>query len=169
MSNLLSRGQRAGIVVGVELRLVIIVFAFLATVGGLLLAALLPSYVVMRTSAAALSVTQAASTTDQTQTVTDTQALIAQLATVAGTSSPAQLAAETIAARPKGVTISRVTYTRGSPSTLVVVGVAARREDVNAYKSTLAQNPVFSSVTVPINALVGVDDGAFTLTASGGF
>jgi hypothetical protein len=106
---------------------------------------------------------------DQTKLVNDAQALVVQLGAVAATSSPARTVADVVAKRPKGVTLSRIVYTAGTPATLELTGAATQREQVSAYRALLASDSRFASVNVPINALLGADNGNFTITISGRF
>jgi hypothetical protein len=106
---------------------------------------------------------------DQTKLVNDAQALVVQLGAVAATSSPARTVADVVAKRPKGVTLSRIVYTAGTPATLELTGAATQREQVSAYRALLASDSRFASVSVPINALLGADNGNFTITMTGRF
>lgn len=106
---------------------------------------------------------------DTVQAIAGAQALLTQLSLLAPTSSPASIAAEIVGKRPKDVTITHITYARSVPGVIVVSGKTTRRDAVNEYRSILATNPLFTSVSVPINALVGTQDGTFSLTVNGQF
>lgn len=51
---------------------------------------------------------------------------------------------------------------------ITITGVASR-DDVNAFREALIQEPTFKSVAIPVAALVGAREGNFTMTLSGDF
>ncbi len=110
-----------------------------------------------------------ASDTELVRSVADSQALLAQLAALGATSTPAAVVADIVAKRPKDVAITHITFSRNVPQAIVISGKTARRDAVNEYRSALASDTRFSSVSVPINALVGTQDGSFSLTVTGTF
>ncbi len=169
MSNLLP--NEAKIEVWSDTRSRILVGVGLSFFAGAVLAgaALAPSFLIMHGIQVKTSDEKADPTADQTQAILDAQALLSQISAVESTTSPAKIAAQAIAARPRGVTLTHVVYNAGTPATLMLVGNAPRREDVNAYRTALSADPRFSSVSVPINALVGTENGDFTLTITGSF
>lgn len=169
MSNLLPNDVRAEAWSRTRAR-ILIGFASVLMVGAILAAgALSPSFLIMHGVQVSNSKERADAPADDTQAIIEAQALLSQLSLVESTSSPATVAAQAVAARPKGVTLSHIVYNSGTPSTLMLVGKASRREDVNAYRAALAADTRFTSVSVPINALVGADNGDFTLTITGTF
>ncbi len=70
---------------------------------------------------------------------------------------------ETLAARPQGVTVDRIRYESGKPSQLVLSGYAPRYA-VNHFRTALTDTGKFTSVSVPVGALVGTDDSGFSVT-----
>ena len=130
--------------------------------------ALVPSAVVARSALmqAAQEAAAPGSRSEDGQALVEAQALLYQMNTLLGTSTPVALIADVLAKRPPKTTVNHVTYT---PGTLVFSGAAERRDDVNAFRATVAADARFSGVAVPINALVGVEDGAFTMTLTGSF
>lgn len=71
--------------------------------------------------------------------------------------------------RPGGVDIERVQYKSGASGQIIVTGLSEAREPVNDFRASLVSEGVFSSVSVPVAALVGALDGRFTMTLSGDF
>ncbi|TSC87038.1 MAG: hypothetical protein G01um10148_143 [Parcubacteria group bacterium Gr01-1014_8] len=83
--------------------------------------------------------------------------------------SPVEMIAEAYALKPAGVTVGGATYTKGTPNTITLVGVAKTRDDVGAFRDVLAKDARFEKVSVPVAALVGALEGNFTITISGQF
>ena len=99
-----------------------------------------------------------------------TNTLLSQLApiTLASTTlSEAIISA--VGARPTGISIDQVTYSAGKTATLVLYGSAKSTAQISAYRAALASSTIFTSATVPVNALIGAEDGRFTLTLTGNF
>lgn len=132
---------------------------------------LVPAYAVARTAFVANSAKQDASdsTGAQEKALADAQAMLSQLGSFVATSSAARVTADVLALKPKGVRIDGISYAAGSPSMLTLKGESADRDLVKEYRFALSADPRFVSVTVPISALVGTDDGTFTITISGRF
>ncbi len=96
--------------------------------------------------------------------------LLAQLAPLANaTSSPTEGLAHLILARPKGITIDRIVYSAGRPSSLIVTGLSDKRETINAFRDALQHDATFGNVNIPISDLVGATNGKFTITLTGTF
>lgn len=96
-----------------------------------------------------------------------TQGLITQLNPVANaTSSPTDALSLALAQKPAGLSITTITYARDK-STILLTGISQRREAVNALRDALEATKRFSSVTVPVSALVGAQEGRFTITLTG--
>lgn len=79
------------------------------------------------------------------------------------------LIARAYALRPSGITIERMTYAAGTRGEITIVGTALSREHVSTYRAALAAESAFTSVSVPVAALVGASLGRFTVTLSGEF
>ena len=88
---------------------------------------------------------------------------------LAASSSPADVIATVLAMRPAGVRVDQVIYTAGNPTSLIVNGSADTNIEISDYRSLLATYPTFTSVSVPVGALVGTDGGRFSLTIFGKF
>lgn len=71
--------------------------------------------------------------------------------------------------RPKGVTISNINFSRGDLTTIIMSGEAPSRDEINAYRAILLQDPRYASVSVPLGALAGSEDGHFSVTITGMF
>lgn len=135
---------------------------------------LLPSYVMlsvhgpMRTGVGP-TLSQADRTADQAA-VTHTNAAISLLLPLINASSTSMgTIQQAVSLRPVGVRIDGISYIKGTPASLMIVGSAGSPSLVSAYRTALAANPIFDSVTVPVGALVGTDGGRFSITISGTF
>lgn len=78
------------------------------------------------------------------------------------TSSVVADISQALSERPAGVSIDHITYTADNRQ-LTLSGTAAR-EKLNAYRDMLAGHERFSSVSVPVSALVGTGGGHFAIT-----
>ena len=141
-------------------------------VGGALLAsiALIPSLIAVRSAENALAAEihelSPQAKDDQTKQ-TRAQALLLALGPIAqATTSPSTTLSSALGLRPAGVTVSSISYKKGE---ITLTGVAQNREGVSDYRDALQGIGIFKSVTVPVAALVGTQEGRFTMTLTGNF
>jgi energy-coupling factor transporter transmembrane protein EcfT len=133
--------------------------------------AILPAYVSVRVARAALDSTNQGVGTeslgeDQAAAVR-TQGLITNLSPIANaTTSPVDALMTALAQKPAGISITTFTYTSGT-KTLLLTGTSQQREAVNAFRDALEASGRFGSVAVPVAALVGAQEGRFTVTLGG--
>lgn len=135
--------------------------------------AILPAYISINVSRAALE----SSTEAETQSPSEDQAaakqaqgLITLLTPLAiATSSPATALETALSQKPVGVSITSISFVGGAKRTLMLSGISSRREAVNQFRDALEKTGLFSSVAVPVAALVGTQDGRFTVTLTGTF
>lgn len=85
---------------------------------------------------------------------------------VLATTTPSGTLIAALGAKPTGVSVTGINYSKGQ---LVLSGVSRDRQAVNDYLEALEADARFSSVSVPVAALVGTQDGRFTITLSGQF
>ncbi|MBI4133278.1 hypothetical protein HY478_01560 [Candidatus Uhrbacteria bacterium] len=97
------------------------------------------------------------------------QLLTRELSTIASSTSAVETVEAVVDARPPKIFISSINYIRGNPGTITVGGSAPSREEISAYRTTLAKDPRFKSVTVPLGILTGAEGGRFSITLSGTF
>lgn len=174
MSNVLPNAYRKRVIRSARARFVI-VGALVMGAGALIaILALLPAFLSVYLPRTALSnspVPQDAAQTDTARkTVAETHALIDALKPLTRDTSPFSNVMQAIfKALPEGVKVTSVNYTAGDPGSVTVSGSTQRRESVNAYREALAEDERFTSVTVPVAALVGVLSGNFTITLTGAF
>lgn len=170
MSNLLPSDLRMNAWRTTRSRMLIATASLLLVTAAIAAIALLPSLLVFAVTRSDSGVsTRSQESAQDTQSLADAQILVAQLSPILATSTPARITADVIAVRPKGVSIEHVVYSGGTPARLVVSGTATNRDAVNEYRATLSTDTRFTSVTVPINALVGSSDNSFSLTLTGAF
>ena len=134
------------------------------------LIALLPAFISVRIAGAALQ----KSDSEVAPQVREDQkkqgraiALVNALLPIAtATTSPSQAAITAISLKPAGMRINSLSYKKG---TVVVIGIADKREAISAYRDALEKSGQYTSVAVPIAALVGSQEGRFTITLTGAF
>ncbi len=147
----------------IVLSLVLIVLAVLAFV------ALLPSFVALESntlSAAELD-KQGVSAADSLKSMQKSQLLLTTVSPlIYSTSTPTAAMTKIIELRPKGATIQKIRYS-GSSRTIQVAG-SANREALTAYRTALESDGMFTTVSVPVGALVG-SSGQFSITLGGKF
>lgn len=95
-------------------------------------------------------------------------ALVAALAPIvhATSSAPIDSVTAALALKPAGMSISGVRYSKGK---IELSGVATNRAAVSAFRDALEKDARFTTVAVPVTALVGTQEGRFTITLSGAF
>ncbi len=79
--------------------------------------------------------------------------------------SPSAALSRVLAQRPAGVVVSHVSYAPGT----ITIGGTAGAGPLNTYRTALTDDSLFSKVSVPVNALIGADQGNFTITVTGNF
>ncbi|MEK7509925.1 MAG: hypothetical protein AAB605_04435 [Patescibacteria group bacterium] len=140
--------------------------------GGAIVAllALLPALISVRVARTNIHSSDSARIASEDQSAAKrAQALLSVLNPIASaTSSPTDALVVALAPRPADISIETITYT-SDRSSLVLSGVSERREAVSEYRDALEEIGRFSSVAVPVSALVGTQEGKFTITLTGRF
>ena len=171
MTNLLPSDQQRSVWAFYRARfliaaaLVLILFAAVAAIS------LIPSYLALE-----LASPPAPGSASSTSRATTDGAVLARAQTIIRIVKPlAQNATTTsdiirgaLDARPKGVLVKHIAIQTGDQSQMTISGTAGR-DAVSAYHDALQKLPFFTSVSVPVNALVGSDNGAFSITLTGAF
>lgn len=142
-----------------------------AIVAGIIL---LPSYVIVKKNQT--SVGLSATSSANAASVAD-RALVARIQSrvdalspfVGAASTPSELIETVLAPRPAGASVNHVTFNGGKTFTILLSGASASADKVAAYQASLAKNPRFSGVSVPIGSLAGTNDGRFNITIVGAF
>ncbi len=155
-------------------RFMIVTALVLLACAGISFLVLLPSYFVISNDAVSPLSAPAANLTAEsassTATLARAKSLLGTLAPlIAATTSPTEAIASALALRPAGVSVDEITYIAGATSSLMIVGSAASNGDISAYRLALGTDPLFTSVMVPVGALIGTDGGRFSITLSGQF
>jgi hypothetical protein len=128
-------------------------------------AAFLPAEIAIATSATSVSAPSRDVPSDPQSdrtAIQSAQSLLAALSPVTATSSLDSLAAA-LSARPSGIEIDAISYSVAD-RTIALTGKAPAPGDVDSYRAALAKDPHFTSVSVPVDALIGEQDGSFTMT-----
>lgn len=134
-------------------------------------AALIPALIAIRVDRATLvtSVEQVRAEVANDQAVqVYTQGLLDSLNPIfAATTTPSTLLTVALQLQPPGISITSASYTGGAGSALVLSGTSQNRQALNAFRDALEKEGRYSSVVIPVAALVGTQDGRFTITLSG--
>lgn len=137
------------------------------------LLALLPVYAMVRgapTETNPESAAQALPENSDREDLARARLMLKELQPIASsTVSALSILEEIFAARPSGTVISSVSFKRGEDGEIFIGGTSPSREDISAYRETLAKNPRFKNVTVPLGVLAGASGSRFTLTLKGAF
>ncbi len=173
MANIIPEEMRKSMQSRLRARFVLAASIVALICAGFSFLALLPSYFVLTTdtsgagSGAAISAAQNA---QDRSAISNAAALLSEVTPLSSASSTASDAiAAALSLRPSGVRVDQITYTAGSPSSLMLVGSADTTGGISAYRAALAADPAFASVSVPVGALVGTEGGRFSVTLSGTF
>ena len=134
--------------------------------------ALLPSYLALHAAEVADSAAtsaKAASDADRTA-LASLRTMISALSPLAiATSTPTQAINHALSMRPAAISIDRITYTAGDPSSIALSGASATREAINGYRQALSADAQFKSVSIPVADLTAAPGARFSLTLMGTF
>ena len=147
------------ILAGSGVACVVAILAFLA---------LLPSYLALHADGypESASLSAGGSTHDQADIVRARGFLSTLQPLIAATTTPSGILSSALGLRPPKVLVDHVSYTSG---TLVLSGASPSRESIDTYRKSLAADPHFTSVSVPVGDLAGAQGGRFSITLSGAF
>lgn len=172
MSNVLPPEARLTMMRRARARFVLVGALVLLSCAVVALLSLLPAFVsisVARSSLSEESSEERTAREDQTA-IARAQTLVQVLNPLAGaTTSPVAVLNEVLTRRPAGLSVTSITYTGGSTDTFLLSGTSARRDAVGTYRDALRASGKFNEVAVPVGALVGAQDGRFSITLSGSF
>lgn len=131
--------------------------------------ALVPAFVSVRIALSSLPESEVSETARDDQAKgARAAALVAALGPIshATSSAPVESVTAALALKPAGMSISGVRYSKGK---IELSGVAANRAAVSVFRDALEADARFTTVAVPVAALVGTQEGRFTITLSGAF
>ena len=140
----------------------------LSAVAGLALLTLIPAYLALAVVAPSTDVehTLEGERIEDPTAIARAQALVTAIGPLlVATSSPTEVLSTAIGAKPSGVLIDRVSYRAGQ----LVLSGSASRESIEAFRTALAVDTRFSSISIPVSALVGRDGNRFSITIAGSF
>ncbi len=150
-------------------RFLIVISLMLIGLAVLALVALVPSFVALETNTLSDEEITARSTTaaESLKSMQNSQQLLTAIAPIiAATTSPTTAIQKAISLKPKGATIQRIRYA-GSNKSIQLAG-SGNREALTAYRTALENDGMFTTVSVPVAALVG-SSGQFSITLMGHF
>lgn len=170
MANILPKEYQEAIWRHYRARFILALSASLAAAATVGFLTLLPTYIAVQAAAPGEAASQ-----QETGETYDQKGLARALSIVekisdplTATTSPSSIMADVIAQKPAGATVDRLSYIAGEPARLTIHGTAPR-DAINAYRAALAKDARFTSVSVPVGALVGTEDGRYTITIFGTF
>lgn len=169
MANVIPREGLAKIQKRNTARFILIGSLMISAAASIAILAILPAYVsvqIARASVDAAAQDTAGGLGEEQQAALRTQTLITHLLPIANaTSSPTGAVTSALAQKPAGISITTISFT-GS-KTILLTGTSQNREAINAFREALEASEQFSSVAVPVAALVGAQEGRFTITLNG--
>jgi len=170
MMNLLPEKARSAISWDMAHRMLLSSSLLLFGAALVTLLSLAPGLLVLIVGVPGTQVTAASSgKSADTSAIAQTQALISQVSpAIATTTAPTRAIVVALSLKENNITVDHITYSSDGQS-LVLSGSAGVKDSVNSYRAVLAADRRFSSVTVPVSALVGADSGKFTITLTGNF
>jgi len=172
MANVLPKEERKKILASQRARFL---FAFSTVALGVAFIcyfALMPSYffLVFGSSKVQAKEHATASTTEYAVALRATKNVIDTLRPlVYATTTPSKILGQALAAKPSGVVVDRISFATGKKGTVTISGSASRPAHIETYRLALDEDSTFETVSVPVNSLVGSENGAFTLTLTGSF
>ena len=130
---------------------------------------LTPAFAVIILSGIDVSGGESATSTSAYSTrIEESKALIANLRPIMlATTTPSEIMSAILSLKPSELAIHRIEYATGKEGQVAVVGTAENPQIIEAYRSLLSKEARFKSVSVPVDALVGVNTGRFTITVKG--
>lgn len=127
---------------------------------------LFPSYVALEIAAPSVAEVVEGAGADRESVVSleRSQVLIRELGPLlSSTSSPIAAVESALALKPSGVSVTRVVYMSGAEEDQITLIGSGSRDAVSAYKDALTSSGSYTSVSVPVGALVGSEDGGFSI------
>lgn len=165
MSNLLPPQSQKHLRIEYRARFLLVAAFFMLACAGLALLTLVPAEIAV----AKLPMLNATSTQQQGSDAAADRAGLAQaqgllriLAPIAPASSVDPIAA-VLSERGSGIAIHSISYSLAN-GTLVLQGTADTPDHLNMFRAALQADAHFSNVSVPVNALIGNQDGGFTIS-----
>lgn len=166
MANVLP-SARTTLALRMRARYIIVLGLTLSASAFVAILALLPAFISISIARAGLTAESTHEAPTEQVEAARTLALIQTLSAFAGTTSPATVVPSVLALRSPGISVTSIRYTSGAPASLILSGTSAAREGVSGYRDALVSDGRFGKVSVPVAALVGTQEGRFSITLSG--
>lgn len=173
MANVLPRDALKSLRRSYIERIVFVSSVVLIACGVVALAALISTYAVVTGDAESPSdgeeVMLSEASADR-QAIQRAQSLVRELKPVAtSTISIIELVRDVVAVRGERIRIESLDVRRGADGSISVSGTMSSRDDVNAYRAALSENPRFQKVSVPLGILTSASDTRFSISITGSF
>jgi hypothetical protein len=169
MSNVLPLPAQKTLWAMHRARFLIVLSLALIALAILALVALIPSFVALEANTLSEEelTAQGSSAAEHQKSMTKSQQLLtAVVPIITSTSTPAAAIERALSLKPKGTTIQRIRYIASS-KTIQLAG-SGTRDALTTYRTALETDGTFTSVSVPVAALVG-SNGQFSITLGGHF
>lgn len=152
-------------------RFVLVASLMLLGLAALAGVALIPSFVSVLSTENPAALSEAAQAKQNSAYELDyTQSLMSELGPrLTATTSALTIAISALELKPAGLRVNRITYIPGEEESRITFLGNASREQVSSYRDALLQSGAFTGVAVPVGALVGSNDGNFSIVMTGNF
>lgn len=88
----------------------------------------------------------------------------------AATTTPTEAILSALTLKPSSISIDHISYQAGGAvGTIALSGVSLEPSALNAYRAAISADPHVVNASVPVGALIGADNGRFTMTIMGRF
>lgn len=169
MANLLPQESLLEVWVKFRSRLILAIAFLLLFLAALAAGSLLPSYVSLIAPPSAQENEESQESALQRGALLRAQGIVNVISPVlTSTSSPSKAVNEAIELLPAGVSLSRISVDTKS-GTMILTGGSPKRDAINEFRDLLLGSGRYRSVSVPVSALIGSQEGKFTITLSGSF
>ncbi len=150
-------------------RFILILSLVMIALAVIALLALSPSFVALEVNTLSEEemAAQGSNAAESQKSMAKSQLLLSAISPlIYSTSSPSAAIEKALSLRPKGALVQRVRYVSSSKS--IQLSGTANREALTAYRAALEAEGTFTSVAVPVAALVS-SNGQFSITLGGNF
>ncbi|HWO07694.1 MAG TPA: PilN domain-containing protein [Candidatus Paceibacterota bacterium] len=172
MSNVLTGEAKKNLDRRMRARFVFIgasIVSLAALVAALALAPAFVSVQIAQASLHAPSLEETRAAQDDQEKVARAQSLVTALGPLThASSSVSDALALALELQPRSISITALTY-QAATHQIVLSGTSQSREAVNEFRDALREAGAFTDVSVPVAALVGAQEGRFTITLTGDF
>ncbi|MBI5645209.1 hypothetical protein HY970_03875 [Candidatus Kaiserbacteria bacterium] len=171
MTNLIPLEAQKDLWQEYRARFIITLSVFLIALALLALVVLVPSFIALEVMSPRGESAQLIRANDsEVALLSRVQGIVLQIGPVlSSTSSATSVIRAALAQKPNRVSIDHIVYTRGGDTPQLILSGSGSRSVVSEYRNALLLLNRFTSVSIPVGALVGSADGNFSMTLGGTF